>query len=317
MSVSSVVCPPSLLPLDSPPGRALGIGGSSPGVGAPFRPASPGVGTPTQPTMVWPPTPSPVASSYRPGDFGGASGADWPVASLGAAHAAIQMLPAPVQQQAPAFPEAWFGPHGGAHFMPVESQAQASLAQLPVEQMLWMQGTPVMAPEQGPPSWTPMVDMGAQPMMGTGGLTDVAFAARAASAPDAGVGHLAVGSLAQQPPNPPPPTRAAASEAPEPHGPEELDEDKLPSMGSAQHGAGKCSPCAWFWKPRGCASGPACDYCHLCPEGELKSRRKAKVELIRRGMLEPREVPSEPKANLESNVGSRASRLGSRRGRRV
>jgi len=62
----------------------------------------------------------------------------------------------------------------------------------------------------------------------------------------------------------------------------------FPSAGSALHdGTGRCSPCAWFWKPRGCQSGASCGYCHLCPEGELKSRKKAKVAAIRMGALEP------------------------------
>eukprot|EP00429_Kryptoperidinium_foliaceum_P098645 CAMPEP_0176244496 /NCGR_PEP_ID=MMETSP0121_2-20121125/31460_1 /TAXON_ID=160619 /ORGANISM="Kryptoperidinium foliaceum, Strain CCMP 1326" /LENGTH=351 /DNA_ID=CAMNT_0017584103 /DNA_START=82 /DNA_END=1135 /DNA_ORIENTATION=- len=51
----------------------------------------------------------------------------------------------------------------------------------------------------------------------------------------------------------------------------------LPSLGSTMHSVGKCSPCAWYWKPRGCTNAFQCDFCHLCPEGELKSRKKAKI----------------------------------------
>mmetsp|Transcript_48753 Transcript_48753/g.136399 ORF Transcript_48753/g.136399 Transcript_48753/m.136399 type:complete len:322 (-) Transcript_48753:258-1223(-) len=55
------------------------------------------------------------------------------------------------------------------------------------------------------------------------------------------------------------------------------------SKGSALHGTGKCQPCAWFWKAgRGCQIGAACGYCHLCPEGEIKARKKAKLAAIRR-----------------------------------
>mmetsp|Transcript_65161 Transcript_65161/g.151330 ORF Transcript_65161/g.151330 Transcript_65161/m.151330 type:complete len:321 (-) Transcript_65161:148-1110(-) len=50
-----------------------------------------------------------------------------------------------------------------------------------------------------------------------------------------------------------------------------------PSHGSALHGTGHCRPCAWFWRPQGCANGSECRHCHLCPEGELKARRKSKV----------------------------------------
>eukprot|EP00441_Pelagodinium_beii_P031716 CAMPEP_0197642986 /NCGR_PEP_ID=MMETSP1338-20131121/16471_1 /TAXON_ID=43686 ORGANISM="Pelagodinium beii, Strain RCC1491" /NCGR_SAMPLE_ID=MMETSP1338 /ASSEMBLY_ACC=CAM_ASM_000754 /LENGTH=216 /DNA_ID=CAMNT_0043216189 /DNA_START=98 /DNA_END=748 /DNA_ORIENTATION=- len=57
----------------------------------------------------------------------------------------------------------------------------------------------------------------------------------------------------------------------------------LPSPGSAVHGSGECKPCAWLWKPRGCANATICDYCHLCPEGELKRRKKAKVAALRAG----------------------------------
>jgi len=54
------------------------------------------------------------------------------------------------------------------------------------------------------------------------------------------------------------------------------------SEGSALHdGLGSCKPCAWFWKPKGCSLGSACDYCHTCPEGEIKCRRKAKVMAMR------------------------------------
>merc|ERR1712113_22125 len=61
----------------------------------------------------------------------------------------------------------------------------------------------------------------------------------------------------------------------------------LSTPGSVEHGTGKCSPCAWYWKARGCASGVQCDYCHLCPEGELKRRKKIKIAEIRSGAREP------------------------------
>jgi len=60
-----------------------------------------------------------------------------------------------------------------------------------------------------------------------------------------------------------------------------------PSKGSALHdGTGKCSPCAWFWKAKGCSTGAACTYCHLCPNGELKRRKKAKIGALRRAEAE-------------------------------
>lgn len=59
------------------------------------------------------------------------------------------------------------------------------------------------------------------------------------------------------------------------------------SKGSQMHGTGKCRPCAWFWKPQGCQSALECGYCHACPEGELKSRKKVKVAAMRMGALAP------------------------------
>lgn len=47
------------------------------------------------------------------------------------------------------------------------------------------------------------------------------------------------------------------------------------SVGSADHDAGVCRPCAWFWRPQGCTNGAECRHCHLCPVGEVKKRRKA------------------------------------------
>jgi len=48
------------------------------------------------------------------------------------------------------------------------------------------------------------------------------------------------------------------------------------SMGSSDHEGGVCRPCAWFWRPQGCANGAACRHCHLCLSGEVKNRRKIK-----------------------------------------
>jgi len=53
------------------------------------------------------------------------------------------------------------------------------------------------------------------------------------------------------------------------------------SVGSALHGTGECRPCAWFWKPGGCRNGSDCMHCHSCPEGEIRSRKKAKLTTMR------------------------------------
>jgi hypothetical protein len=51
----------------------------------------------------------------------------------------------------------------------------------------------------------------------------------------------------------------------------------MPSAGASLHGSGKCKPCAWFWKPLSCKWGAACGHCHMCPEGELRIRKKQRV----------------------------------------
>jgi len=51
---------------------------------------------------------------------------------------------------------------------------------------------------------------------------------------------------------------------------------KPQSGGSALHGTSRCRPCAWFWKLKGCQNEENCGHCHLCPEGEIKARKKAK-----------------------------------------
>jgi hypothetical protein len=61
--------------------------------------------------------------------------------------------------------------------------------------------------------------------------------------------------------------------------------ESLPSLGSQYHGRlladgqPACQPCAWHH--RGCAKGADCMYCHLCPEGELKNRKKLKIARFR------------------------------------
>lgn len=61
-----------------------------------------------------------------------------------------------------------------------------------------------------------------------------------------------------------------------------------PSQGSTLHGDGSCRPCAWFWKPGGCKNGAECGHCHLCPEGEIKARKKAKQAILRLGLATPK-----------------------------
>jgi len=48
----------------------------------------------------------------------------------------------------------------------------------------------------------------------------------------------------------------------------------LPSVGSAMHGV-NCKPCVFVWT-KGCSSGTACVFCHLCDAGEKKRRQKVR-----------------------------------------
>jgi len=50
---------------------------------------------------------------------------------------------------------------------------------------------------------------------------------------------------------------------------------ELPSVGSGAHFEGWCKPCAFAYE--GCVNGKACEFCHVCPPGELKARKRAKL----------------------------------------
>jgi hypothetical protein len=62
----------------------------------------------------------------------------------------------------------------------------------------------------------------------------------------------------------------------------------LASVGAKLHGLlGEdghplCQPCGWFFKSSGCKNGVNCNYCHLCPQGTFKDRKRAKPVLLRR-----------------------------------
>jgi len=53
------------------------------------------------------------------------------------------------------------------------------------------------------------------------------------------------------------------------------------SVGSSMHFAGDCKPCAWRWKTGGCANKLSCRFCHICPDGALKKRRRAKLQDVK------------------------------------
>lgn len=58
--------------------------------------------------------------------------------------------------------------------------------------------------------------------------------------------------------------------------------EDLCSVGSHLHAAGECKPCSWFWKPQGCKNGKDCLHCHLCAEGEVRRKKKAKAGNVRK-----------------------------------
>jgi len=59
------------------------------------------------------------------------------------------------------------------------------------------------------------------------------------------------------------------------------DVSQILSVGSAMHFAGDCKPCAWRWKTGGCANALSCRFCHICPDGALKKRRRAKLQDVK------------------------------------
>ena len=45
---------------------------------------------------------------------------------------------------------------------------------------------------------------------------------------------------------------------------------------ASSHAQGVCKPCAWFHHAGGCRHEAECGFCHECPPGELKKRKKDK-----------------------------------------
>jgi hypothetical protein len=60
-----------------------------------------------------------------------------------------------------------------------------------------------------------------------------------------------------------------------------LEDRAAPSLGATNHVEDTCKPCAWNWKPAGCSKGSDCDFCHLCDEGAVRQRRRAKIARLR------------------------------------
>eukprot|EP00429_Kryptoperidinium_foliaceum_P060485 CAMPEP_0176098596 /NCGR_PEP_ID=MMETSP0120_2-20121206/49438_1 /TAXON_ID=160619 /ORGANISM="Kryptoperidinium foliaceum, Strain CCMP 1326" /LENGTH=182 /DNA_ID=CAMNT_0017432609 /DNA_START=59 /DNA_END=607 /DNA_ORIENTATION=- len=55
------------------------------------------------------------------------------------------------------------------------------------------------------------------------------------------------------------------------------------SLGSMEHGRGKCKPCLFFSTPDGCAAGEHCRFCHKPHEvGDTRRPCKSRRDLIRK-----------------------------------
>lgn len=61
----------------------------------------------------------------------------------------------------------------------------------------------------------------------------------------------------------------------------QYDVPALPSVGSAGHSRGLCSPCGFVHHAGGCQAGADCKHCHLCPPGTIELRRKTRRKLMR------------------------------------
>merc|ERR1719456_2146250 len=49
-----------------------------------------------------------------------------------------------------------------------------------------------------------------------------------------------------------------------------------------KHIRGECRPCAYYLKKAdSCRLGSQCGFCHLCPEGAMKARKKEKIRALK------------------------------------
>jgi len=76
------------------------------------------------------------------------------------------------------------------------------------------------------------------------------------------------------------------------------------SLGSLEaHERGTCQPCAYFrYKRNGCRRGDECSFCHHCPRGEVRRRKKMKSRLLKAAALEAAAAAGEADGDLESDV---------------
>jgi len=85
----------------------------------------------------------------------------------------------------------------------------------------------------------------------------------------------------------------------------------LPADGPANPGS-KLHEAGGFWKPGSCQNGAECGHCHLCPDGEIKTRKKARQTLVRLGLASP--APSDERQAARGLRSRQGSELGSTTG---
>mmetsp|Transcript_74207 Transcript_74207/g.206249 ORF Transcript_74207/g.206249 Transcript_74207/m.206249 type:complete len:176 (-) Transcript_74207:68-595(-) len=82
----------------------------------------------------------------------------------------------------------------------------------------------------------------------------------------------------------------------------------------ARHLSGNCKPCAYYFqKEDGCRQGTSCPFCHMCPPGEFKKRKKNKLKLMRAEARrlrakEEEAVPARPNARERRSLLHRKPR---------
>lgn len=81
----------------------------------------------------------------------------------------------------------------------------------------------------------------------------------------------------------------------------ELEPCGLPSVGSAGHRAGTCSPCAFLYT-RGCDRGTECEFCHLCGPEVRKQRKKEKRAYFTALKRAKRRMPADDQAPVSEEA---------------
>lgn len=77
--------------------------------------------------------------------------------------------------------------------------------------------------------------------------------------------------------------------------------EEPPTSGSKNHHLGYCKPCAFFHKG-GCNSGNDCIFCHLCPPGEKKRRKKSLLNFRGRIGHNANDLENDHQIYVESNA---------------